>query len=162
MIFDLAGMGMSWRELGFPGERVSVALVITGSENYGYVNSLQLNNIVWMRTMYSIIKDRDLRHVVVPGSHDAGMSSITPGSGWSGLGIAGNTATQSLDHYNQLRVGTRYFDMRIVSVNGGKFWAAHIDEELKATPFGATGESLDGTYILCVRFLSLGANSKIL
>jgi hypothetical protein len=146
VIFDLGGMGMGWRELGFPGERVSVALVITGSEQYGYVNSLQLNNIAWMRTMYSIIKDRDLRHVVVPGSHDAGMSRITTNSGWNGLGIASNTETQSLDHYNQLRVGTRYFDMRLVSVNGGAFWSAHINEEVTAAPVGATGESLDGMY----------------
>ncbi|OBT92486.1 hypothetical protein VE01_09601 [Pseudogymnoascus verrucosus] len=143
VIFDLGGMGMGWRELGFPGERVSVALVITGSEQYGYVNSLQLNNIAWMRTMYPIIKDRDLRHVVVPGSHDAGMSRITTNSGWNGLGIASNTETQSLDHYNQLRVGTRYFDMRLVSVNGGAFWSAHINEEVTAAPVGATGESLD-------------------
>lgn len=79
VVFDLGGMGMGWRELGFPGERVSVALVITGSEQYGYVNSLQLNNIAWMRSMYDIIKDRQLRHVVMPGAHDAGMSKISDG-----------------------------------------------------------------------------------
>ncbi|KAK4186215.1 putative LysM domain-containing protein [Podospora australis] len=144
VVFDLGGMGMGWRELGFPGERTSVALVITGSEKYGYVNSLQLNNAAWMRSMYDVIKDRQLRHVIVPGSHDAAMSKISsPGSGWSGAGMPSNTETQSLDHYNQLRVGVRYFDMRIVSVNGGKFWGAHINEELAGGPVGATGESLD-------------------
>lgn len=45
VVFDLGGIGMGWRELGFPSERVSVALVITGSEDFGYINSLQLNNI---------------------------------------------------------------------------------------------------------------------
>ncbi|KAF2714397.1 PLC-like phosphodiesterase [Pleomassaria siparia CBS 279.74] len=143
VVFDLGGMGMGWRELGFPGERASVALVITGSEQYGYINSLQLNNVAWMRAMYDVIKDRELRHVVVPGSHDAGMSIISTNSGWNGLGTASTTETQSLDHYNQLRVGTRYFDMRIVSVKGGNFWSAHINEEVTAAPVGATGESLD-------------------
>ncbi|KAG2016773.1 hypothetical protein GB937_005974 [Aspergillus fischeri] len=143
VVFDLGGMGLGWRELGFPGERVSVALVITGSEEYGYVTSLQLNNADWMNRMYAIIKDRELRHVVVPGSHDAGMSSITD-SGWNGLGTASNTETQSLDHYNQLRVGVRYFDMRIVSIDGlASFWAAHVNDETAAAPLGATGESLD-------------------
>ncbi|KAL3486958.1 pectate lyase superfamily protein-domain-containing protein [Aspergillus germanicus] len=126
VVFDLGGMGMGWRELGFPGERVSVALIITGSEDYGYVNSLQVNDANWMHKLYDVIKDRQLRHVVVPGSHDAAMSSITVDSGWNGLGTASNTETQSLDHYNQLVVGVRYFDMRIVSVSGGDFWAAHL------------------------------------
>jgi hypothetical protein len=143
VVLDLGNMGMGWRELGFPGERTSVALVITGSEQYGYVNSLQLNDVAWMRKMYNIIKDRQLRHVVVPGSHDAGMSTITTDSGWWNLGTSSNTETQSLDHYNQLRVGTRYFDMRIVSVNGGEFWSAHVNEEVTGTAVGATGESLD-------------------
>jgi hypothetical protein len=146
VVFDLGGMGLGWRELGFPGERASVALVITGSEEYGYVSSLQFSNMAWMRAMYDVIKDRQLRHVVVPGSHDAAMSQITT-FGWWNLGTAPNTETQSLDLYNQLRVGVRYFDMRIVSVRGQsqKFWAgAHIDDENKdGMPVGATGTSLD-------------------
>ncbi|KAL3462096.1 pectate lyase superfamily protein-domain-containing protein [Aspergillus heterothallicus] len=143
VVFDLGGMDMGWRELGFPGERVSVALVITGSEEYGYVNSLQINDANWMHKLYDVIADRQLRHVVVPGSHDAAMSSITVDSGWNGLGTASNTETQSLDHYNQLIVGVRYFDMRIVSVNGGEFWAAHVSDETSASPVGATGVSLE-------------------
>lgn len=143
VVFDLGGMGLGWRELGFPGERTSVALIISGSEDYGFVTSLQLNKANWMSAMYDVIKDRQLRHVVVPGSHDAGMSRISVNSGWNGLGTSSNTATQSLDHYNQLRVGTRYFDMRIVSVNMGNFWAAHVNEEVTAALLGATGESLD-------------------
>jgi hypothetical protein len=151
VVFDLAGMGMGWRELGFPGERVSVALIITGSEDYGYVNSLQLNNIAWMRSMYDVIKYRQLRHVVVPGAHDAAMSKISD-SGWLGGGDSVNTQTQSLDHYNQLRVGVRYFDMRIVSVRGGDFWSAHINNNVAAVPFGSTGESLDDLILGINRF----------
>lgn len=151
VVFDLGGMGMGWRELGFPGERVSVALVITGSEDFGYVNSLQLNNIAWMRSMYDIIKYRQLRHVVVPGSHDAAMSKISD-SGWLGGGIPDNTETQSLDHYNQLRVGVRYFDMRIASIRGGDFWGAHVSGNTGASPMGSTGESLDDLILATNRF----------
>jgi len=151
VVFDLGGMGMGWRELGFPGERTSVALVITGSETYGYVNSLQLNNIAWMRSMYGVIKDRQLRHVVVPGAHDAAMYALSE-SGWLGLGSAANTETQSLDIYNQLRTGVRYFDMRIVSVNLRLFYAAHVDEEGNAAPVGATGPQLEELIAAVNRF----------
>lgn len=58
-------------------------------------------------------------------------------------GTASNTETQSLGHYNQLRVGVRHFDMRIVSINGGDFWSAHVSDETAAGPTGATGESLN-------------------
>ncbi|KAK3390748.1 pectate lyase superfamily protein-domain-containing protein [Podospora didyma] len=132
VVFDLQGMGMGWRELGFPGERVSVALIITRSVEYGFVNSLQLNNVARMRSMYDMIKDRQLRQFVVPGSHDAAMSKITPDidGGWWNLGMASDPETQSLDHYNQMRVGVRYFDMRIVSVKKGAFcYMTNIDSE---------------------------------
>ncbi|KFZ10200.1 hypothetical protein V502_08262 [Pseudogymnoascus sp. VKM F-4520 (FW-2644)] len=46
VVFDLGGMGMGWRELGFPGERVSVALVITGSEQYGSIVDLDNGRLV--------------------------------------------------------------------------------------------------------------------
>lgn len=152
VVFDLGGMGLGWRELGFPGNNANVALVITGSDEYGYLSSLQLNNANWMRSMYSVIKDRQLRHVVVPGAHDAGMSKISS-AGWFSGGIAANTETQSLDHYNQLRVGVRYFDMRIASINGGDFWTAHVSGwEDKLQPLGATGESLDDLILATNRF----------
>ncbi|KAH7035830.1 pectate lyase superfamily protein-domain-containing protein, partial [Microdochium trichocladiopsis] len=141
VVFDLAEMGMGWRELGFPGNGLGVALVISGSESYGYYNSLQLNHAGWQQRLKDVISKRQLRHVVVPGSHDAGMSLISPA--WLGLGTSSNTATQSLDLYNQLRVGARYFDMRIYSVLRDSFWAAHINSDDAAIPVGATGASLN-------------------
>ncbi|KAH7017946.1 pectate lyase superfamily protein-domain-containing protein [Microdochium trichocladiopsis] len=144
VIFDLGEMGMGWRELGFPGNGLGVALVITGSEQYGYYNSLQLNGAGWQQRIKSVIQNRQLRHVVVPGSHDAGMNTIsTSASGWTGGGVNFNTETQSLDLYNQLRVGARYFDMRIYSINGDGFWSAHINDDKEKSPVGATGASLD-------------------
>lgn len=145
VVFMLDGMGLGQRELGFPGEGVSVALVIAGSEEYGYISSLNLQKEAnWMNAIYDVIKDRDLRHVIVPGSHDAGMSRISStDSHWTGAGVPANTETQSLDIYNQLVVGSRYFDMRIVSIQNDEFWAAHVSDEHADVPIGATGESLD-------------------
>ncbi|KAM3538771.1 hypothetical protein ARSEF1564_008314 [Beauveria bassiana] len=95
--------------------------------------------------------DRKLHHVVVPGSHDAAMNNITM-AGWWGFGSADNTETQSLDLYKQLKVGSRYFDMRISSVNNGKFYGAHVSDGLGKTPAGATGPSLDDLIIGMNRF----------
>ncbi|PQK17480.1 hypothetical protein BB8028_0007g06750 [Beauveria bassiana] len=104
-----------------------------------------------MKDMYDVIKDRKMHHVVVPGSHDAVMNNITM-AGWWGFGSADNTETQSLDLYHQLKVGSRYFDMRISSVNNGKFYGAHVSDELGKTPAGATGPSLDDLIIGMNRF----------
>lgn len=139
---DLQGMGMGAREYAFPGGGVPATLIITGSEEYGYISSLHFSNYAWMRSLYDVIKDRQLRHVIVPGSHDAAMNEITR-SGWWNFGSADNTETQSLDFYNQLRVGVRYFDMRIVSVENETFYGAHVDNELHPDPLGATGPALD-------------------
>ncbi|KAM3470385.1 hypothetical protein MY5147_006430 [Beauveria neobassiana] len=79
------------------------------------------------------------------------MNNITM-AGWWGFGSADNTETQSLDLYNQLKVGSRYFDMRISSVNNGKFYGAHVSDELGKTPAGATGPSLDDLIIGMNRF----------
>ncbi|KAK3376336.1 PLC-like phosphodiesterase [Lasiosphaeria ovina] len=141
-VVDLTGMGLGQREYGDPAPEASVTLVITGSEQYGYITSLdfgQQNN--WMRQLYDVIKGRQLRHVVMPGSHDAGMGTIS--QAWIGLGSSPNTQTQGLNTYDQLRAGSRWFDMRLVSVNGGDFWAAHVNDETSNTPVGATGEAVN-------------------
>jgi hypothetical protein len=145
-VFDLTGMGLGQREYGDPYETSGVTLVITGSEKYGYISSLTFQPSNWMHGIYDSIKDRDLRHVVMPGSHDAAMDSIT--SQKAGLfldagGISSNTQTQSLNIYDQLRVGSRYFDMRIASINGGNYWGLHVPDEKAGAVSGATGESLD-------------------
>jgi len=56
-VVDLTGMGLGQREYGNPEQEVPVTLVITGSEDYGYITSLgfgQRNN--WMRQLYDVIK----------------------------------------------------------------------------------------------------------
>ncbi|KAL8365461.1 hypothetical protein RB595_004326 [Gaeumannomyces hyphopodioides] len=140
-VVDLSGMGQPQREYGFPGQEVPVTVVITGSEDYGYISSVAFGPANWMRRLYDVIKDRELRHVVMPGSHDAGMSTIS--RAWDGLGSEMNSQNQGLGLYDQLRAGSRYFDMRLVSVKGGGFWAAHVNNERSDTPIGATGATLN-------------------
>ena len=157
-IIDLKGMGLGERDYGNPAPETPVTLVITGSEAYGYISSLDFGpkeKYNWMRQMYDVIKDRELRHVVVPGSHDAGMSRISGAeSGWNYFGTSQNSQNQGLATYNQLRFGARYFDMRLVSVNNADFWVAHINEPISPAPLGATGESLDDVINGLNRFTS--------
>lgn len=141
--FFMGGMGKADKEFVVPANEQPVTLVITGSEVYGdYYVSTEFADYNWMHMIRKTIRNRQLRHVVMPGSHDAGMSSITHPHGWGGGGIPANTETQTLDHYNQLRVGTRDFDMRIISVNSDDFWAAHVNTESSSIVVGAAGVSL--------------------
>ncbi|KAK3899833.1 PLC-like phosphodiesterase, partial [Staphylotrichum tortipilum] len=141
-VFELTGMGLGQREYQNPCETSGVTLVITGSEEYGYMSSLTFQPCNWMNELYNVIKDWQFRHIVMPGTHDAGMTTISTDSGWSGGGIKSNTQTQSLSIFDQLRTGSRYFDMRLVSVGSAEFWAAHVGDENSPNPSGATGAKL--------------------
>ncbi|KAI1863819.1 uncharacterized protein JN550_009317 [Neoarthrinium moseri] len=95
--------------------------VLTGSEQYGYWSSTN-PPVAWMKSILPIIGDRMLKHVCIPGSHDAGMSKI---DGHTGAGTASNTQTQVLDIYGQLLKGSRWFDVRPCLGNGGAQHLCH-------------------------------------
>lgn len=136
-------MGLGFREYGFPTPDIPVPLIIVWSVECDTTSSLPFSGYNWMKSIKKVIKDRQLRHLVVPGAHDAAMN-ITNTKPWGGGRITENTDTQSLDHYNQLRVDVRYSDMRIVSIwyNDGMLYAAHISEDNSELPAGAIGTSL--------------------
>jgi hypothetical protein len=55
-----------------------------------------------------------------------------------------------LNIYNQLKVGSRFFDLRVSSVHqvvnccgNYKFWISHLASEVGEAPIGRTGESFD-------------------
>lgn len=146
-VIDLSGIGLGQREYKDPGQEVPVTLVITGSENYGFIASLRHGPGNWMHSLYDVIKDRDIQNVIIPGTHDPGMSIISHPL-LSG-GDSANTQTQGINIYNQLRAGARWFDLRIASIhqttpNEGKygFWATHVNDELAEVVIGNTGEGL--------------------
>jgi hypothetical protein len=147
-VFDLSGMGLGQREYKDPDAESPVTLVITGSDSYGFITSLTFGPGNWMKKIYNVIKDRPIKHVIIPGTHDSGMSTIS-GHLLSG-GSALNTQTQALNSYDQLRAGARWFDLRIASIhqtnpNEGDygFWVTHVNDELAEVVIGNTGEGLE-------------------
>ncbi|KAL4920057.1 PLC-like phosphodiesterase [Aspergillus aurantiobrunneus] len=144
-VIDLGGMGLGQREYLDPRPEVPVTLVITGSEHYGFMASLNHGRANWMKQIYDVIRDRPLQHIVMPGTHDSGMSTIS--GEIVSIGSEANTQTQALNIYDQLRVGARWFDVRIMSVHQSNiddyaFWVAHVNDETANVPIGNTGESL--------------------
>lgn len=144
-VIDLSGMGLGQREYLDPRPEVPVTLVITGSGSHGFMASLNHGTGNWMKQIYDVIKDRPLQHIVMPGTHDAGMSTIS--NQITSIGSKANTQTQALNIYDQLRVGARWFDLRILSVHQSNtddyaFWVAHVNDETADVPIGNTGESL--------------------
>ena len=146
-VVDLTGMGLGQREYLDPAKESPVTLVITGSESYGFVASLQYGPGNWMKGMYDVIKDRKVQHLVMPGSHDAGMSRIS--GNLASVGTKPNTQTQGLTIYDQLRVGSRLFDLRVGTVHKNDdissygYWVMHVNNEKADVAIGNTGESLD-------------------
>lgn len=78
----------------------------------------------WMAENIALLGNRPLRHLCMPGSHDAGMSEFNASTAFAN---AGNTKTQTLGILQQLRKGVRYFDVRPV-ISGGQFHTGHYGE----------------------------------
>ncbi|KAH8880986.1 pectin lyase-like protein [Thozetella sp. PMI_491] len=126
-------------DLGFPvagTQGRGLQWVLTGSESYGYWTSLK-PPVTWMKSILPTIGPRKLRHVCMPGSHDAGMSKL---DGKTALATASNTQTQWLNIYNQLVRGSRFFDVRPCLGNGGRYMTCHYSQI--GTYQGANGEGI--------------------
>ncbi|KAF2828377.1 PLC-like phosphodiesterase [Ophiobolus disseminans] len=76
----------------------------------------------WMQQSMGSLANRTLKHICMPGSHDAGMGPVfRPGTIGSHFA---NTQTQYLDFYAQLMAGSRFFDLRPV-ISGGQWVSGH-------------------------------------
>ncbi|RSL61320.1 hypothetical protein CEP53_005150 [Fusarium sp. AF-6] len=145
-IFDLTGMNAGAREYKAPGPEIPVTLVITGSVWYGFVTSIHDGPYNWMGKIKDTIGDRTVSEIVMPGTHDSGMSRISRKV--ASFGIEHNTQTQSITVGDQLWAGARWLDVRVISVHVNsdiysyEFWTWHGDPET-AFPIGNTGESLN-------------------
>lgn len=91
----------------------------------------------WMQQSMGSLANRTLRHIVMPGSHDAGMSTFNPGTVGASFP---NTQTQYLDFYQQLMHGARYFDLRPV-ISDGQWVAGHYSEVADVW-LGGNGQSI--------------------
>jgi hypothetical protein len=81
-----------------------------------------------------------LRHMILPGSHDAGLADES----YQGLGLFGSgkarTVTQSVGVGEQAVRGSRFFDVRIIS-SGGQLKAYHSPKDTRAV--GGVGQSFE-------------------
>jgi|SRR5687767_1830340 hypothetical protein len=92
------------------------------------------------------IKDRPLNKIVVPATHDSGMSRID--LKFPGVGSPANTQTQGLTFFNPLKAGARWFDVRVVlmhkicDVTDYEFVTAHLSSSTGDLKLGGVGETL--------------------
>ncbi|EFF41873.1 lipoprotein 17-related variable surface protein [Mycoplasmopsis alligatoris] len=80
------------------------------SPAYNYGNSVGINNSKWMSRLKDSVSIHDLS---LPGTHDSGMYDDFVGSSWG--------RTQAHNWENQLKMGIRWFDVRINRKN----WIYH-------------------------------------
>ncbi|KAK2035410.1 PLC-like phosphodiesterase, partial [Colletotrichum zoysiae] len=146
VVFDLSGMGKGQREYRVPEQEVPVTLVITGSDSFGFITSLSYGPGNWMNSIKEEMKHRRLLDMIMPGTHDSGMSKITEAI-LTGAN-SDNTQTQGLNIYDQLRVGARWFELRVSTVHEVvtgryEYWTTHLNDEMADVPIGKSGEKFD-------------------
>lgn len=91
----------------------------------------------WMHQNLQTIGCHPLRRLVMPGSHNAGMSKLTGGTLFV---TKENTLCQWIDVAGQLDAGFRYFDLR-PNIASGKFVMGHYSEILDSW-VGGNGQDL--------------------
>jgi hypothetical protein len=144
--FDLRVVLNNFSTLGNPtGSTIDLGWKHDGSVNFilageaGNFTSSNLPN-AWMHENLSVLGSQSLRHLCIPGSHDAGMSTFTDHTAG---GRPCNTVTQTKGVLDQLRSGVRYFDIRPVITNG-QFVTGHYTPPIPVLGVqGANGQSLD-------------------
>lgn len=106
----------------------------------------------WMAQNLPYIGCLTLQEMVIPGSHDAGMSEIN----YPREGTAANSQTQTLNITGQLEAGIRYFDIR-PTISHGQFYTGHYTDDL-----GANGESIADIIADINRFTASGNKELII
>ncbi|MDX7986058.1 hypothetical protein FE392_01735 [Xenorhabdus sp. 12] len=123
--------------VALPTRLKSTCLLFFIGESGHYIGP-SINAESWMQDHRNILGDYSLEEICIPGSHDAGMSSVT----WiTTFASECNTLTQTNNIFGQLKLGTRYFDIRPV-IQDDKFYTGHYSKIVLAWE-GANGESLD-------------------
>lgn len=94
----------------------------------------------WMHASLDQLGTWPIRHICMPGSHDAGMSVITTST--SSFITSDNTITQLAGIDQRLALGSRYFDIRPAIVNG-QFYTGHYSNIDVLGWQGGSGQSID-------------------
>lgn len=125
-VFNFGDIKDALPQPGYPD-----VFVLSGNETYGYGTVEPPTD--WMNSMGPNLKKLSINELVIPASHDSGMSQTV-----DGIGIDFNTRTQDANIYNQLVRGIRMLDLRPhLGPNDDDFRLAHFTNF-----FGAFGESL--------------------
>lgn len=114
----------------------------SGQVSYSVLMKYRAEN--WMEaTLFPSMEDMTLKDIVIPGSHDAGMSILNGVGGQkSGTINECNTLTQSMNIENQLKQGLRMFDLRVGVLNN-KIYLKHSSSDCMADAIGGGyGEKL--------------------
>jgi len=127
-------LGWDWNDNPSGGH---VTFVLAGEPNYFQVSGQQSGP--WMQNVLPWLGAQPLRHLCMPGSHDAGMSVYTSGTAFT---HACNTLTQVTGILGQLQYGARYFDIRPV-ISGGQYYTGHYGNVSQLDSWqGANGQSI--------------------
>lgn len=87
--------------------------MLRGGNQLNEIRIIEVTLFDLSRWVGNLDQKKKLGDLVMPGSHDAGMSVLRNCSDGSGIIIGPFTKTQSLSIGEQLTVGSRYFDIRI-------------------------------------------------
>ncbi|KAF3912555.1 hypothetical protein ABW20_dc0110531 [Dactylellina cionopaga] len=93
----------------------------------------------WMQRNLGTLGNRPLHKISMPGSHDAGMSTITWADGIPREIIGPFTLTQARDIRGQLELGSRYFDLR-PEISSGQYYTGHYGGG--GSKLGARGQKI--------------------
>ena len=110
-----------------------VTFVLAGSEG----DFISTNPpAAWMQNNLSTLGKLPLKHLCMPGTHDAGMWMVDGGTAFAGKTT---TITQTRSIGGQLLAGSRFFDIRPV-ISAGAFKTGHYNE--MGTWQGTNGQSI--------------------
>ncbi|KAF2865858.1 PLC-like phosphodiesterase [Massariosphaeria phaeospora] len=124
-------------DLGFRHDAALNWIMSTDEAGTWWSNSGE--TIDWMQQSLGSLSNRTLKQICMPGSHDAGMTTFSPGT--VGAHFT-NTQTQYLNFGDQLKHGSRYFDLRPV-ISKGQWISGHYSEvEDTGIWLGGNGQTL--------------------
>lgn len=104
-----------------------------------------------------------LKDIVIPGSHDAGMSVLTAAGGMQSASVNEcNTLTQIQPIASQLNAGIRMFDLRVGTLNGVLYTKHCSSDCMSEAMGGAYGEKLEQVLQAVKHFLHTNTKEVVL
>jgi hypothetical protein len=119
---------------------------------------MSVNTATWMTDLNSIIGDRRLHEICLPGAHHAGMSHLSH-SAISATDL--NSRRQYANIAAQLQAGSRVLDIRPFVWSDGQYYCGH-GGEIQGEWLGAVGERLDDAFRSIMAFAKANPGELII